>query len=56
MLSKVISILVGAVVIFGIYKYFNGDIGVALTTVGDIAWSIINTGSDWFSQILSSFP
>lgn len=53
MLSKVISFIVAAVVIFGIYKYFNGDIGVALTTVGDFLWQIVNTGSDWFSQILA---
>lgn len=54
MIGKVVSWVVAAIVIFGIYKYFNGDIGLALTTVGDFLWQIVSAGSDWFSKILGS--
>jgi ABC-type uncharacterized transport system permease subunit len=54
MIGKVVSWVIAAIVIFGIYKFFNGDIGLALTTVGDFLWKIVSTGADWFSKILGS--
>lgn len=54
MIGKVVSWVIAAIVIFGIYKFFNGDIGLALTTVGDFLWQIVSTGADWFSKILGS--
>lgn len=54
MIGKIVSFVLAAIVVFAIYKYFNGDIGLALTTVGDFLWNIIDQGSNWFAKILSS--
>lgn len=54
MIGKVVSWVIAAIVIVGIYKFFNGDIGLALTTVGDFLWRIVSQGADWFSKILGS--
>lgn len=54
MIGKVVSWVIAAIVIVGIYKFFNGDIGLALTTVGDFLWQIVSQGADWFSKILGS--
>lgn len=52
MIGKIVSFLIAAIVIFGIYKFFDGNIGLALTTLGDFLWQIVSQGSDWFSRIL----
>lgn len=54
MIGKVVSFLIAAIVLFGIYKFFGGDIGLALTTLGDFLYQIIEQGSDWFSKILEA--
>lgn len=54
MIGKIVSFVLMAILVFAIYKYFDGNIGLALTTVGDWLWAIIDHGSTWVAGLLGS--
>jgi hypothetical protein len=43
-----------AILVVAIYKIFNGDFGLALTTVADWVIHIVNAGSDIVIKIWNS--
>ena len=54
MVKQILGWLGLAIVVVALYKIFNGDFGLALTTIADFFIHIVNAGADIVIKIWNS--